>query len=50
MPAKAGIQAVGDNNSLKDLDSCLRRNDGFFPPSRSVSKGRVDFSKTFSKG
>jgi hypothetical protein len=27
MLAKAGIQAVGDHNNFKDLDSCFRRND-----------------------
>jgi hypothetical protein len=31
MPAEAGIQAVGDNNNFKDLDSRFRGNDVTFP-------------------
>jgi hypothetical protein len=31
MPAEAGIQAVGDNNNFKDLDSRFRGNDATFP-------------------
>jgi len=31
MPAEAGIQAVGDNNNFKDLDSRFRGNDTTFP-------------------
>jgi hypothetical protein len=31
MPAKAGIQSVGDNKNFKDLDSRFGGNDGFFP-------------------
>ncbi len=30
MPAEAGIQAVGDNNNCKDLDSRFRGNDAGF--------------------
>jgi len=31
MPAKAGIQSVGNNDNFKDLDSRFRGNDNFFP-------------------
>jgi hypothetical protein len=31
MLPEAGIQAVGDNNNFKDLDSRFRGNDGVFP-------------------
>ncbi len=31
MPAEAGIQAVGEKNNFKNLDSRFRGNDGIFP-------------------
>ena len=49
MPAEAGIQAVGENNNFKDLDSCsllktrrdrFRRNDGLSSYSDTISWGR----------
>jgi hypothetical protein len=52
MPAEAGIQAVGDSNKFKDLDSRLllktcrdrfREHDATFPFCDKVSKGGGNF-------
>jgi hypothetical protein len=37
MPAEAGIQADGDNNNFKNLDSRFRGNDGVSPRYDTVS-------------
>ncbi len=40
MPAEAGIQAVGEKNNFKDLDSRFRGNDDIFPiVTQSLIKG-----------
>jgi len=39
MPAEAGIQAVGDNNNFKDLDSRFRGNDTTFPIATQPPRG-----------
>jgi hypothetical protein len=46
MPAEAGIQAVGDNNNSKDLDSRFRGNDGVSLRFDTVSQGGGNFFRT----